>query len=48
ADPYPLQYAEFSLRVDLAAERISATEGITRRIIVEVKSFVGLSFIHQF
>ncbi|MCB0110578.1 MAG: hypothetical protein KDE53_31875 [Caldilineaceae bacterium] len=48
ADPYPLQYAEFSLRVDLAAERISATEGITRRVIVEVKSFVGLSFIHQF
>lgn len=48
ADPYPLQYAEFSLRVDLAAEKSSATESSIRRIIVEVKSFVGLSFIHQF
>lgn len=48
ADPYPLQYAEFSLRADLAAERTSAIEGAARRIIVEVKSFVGISFIHQF
>lgn len=48
ADPYPLQYAEFSLRADLAAERTFQTEGNVRRIIVEVKSFVGLSFIHQF
>ncbi len=48
ADPYPLQYAEFSLRADLAAERTSPPEATVRRIIVEVKSFVGLSFIHQF
>lgn len=48
ADPYPLQYAEFSLRVDLAAERKLTIEWTARRIIVEVKSFVGLSFIHQF
>jgi hypothetical protein len=48
ADPYPLQYAEFSLRADLAAERIGVDEGTVRRIIVEVKSFVGISFIHQF
>jgi len=48
ADPYPLQYAEFSLRVDLAAERKLTTEGTACRIIVEVKSFVGISFIHQF
>ena len=48
ADPYPLQYAEFSLRADLAAERFSATEERVRRIIIEVKSFAGLSFIHQF
>ena len=48
ADPYPLQYAEFSLRADLAAERISSVDNVLRRIIVEVKSFVGFSFIHQF
>lgn len=48
ADPYELAYQEVSLAVDLAAEKLfEATRG-NRKILVEVKSFVGRSFAKEF
>lgn len=48
ADPYELAYQEVSLAVDLAAEKLfEATRG-NRKILVEVKSFVGRCFAKEF
>ena len=47
ADPYRLIYQEFRLFADLAAERPFAAEREGKRIIVEVKTFAGLSFIKE-
>jgi len=44
-DPFHIQYAEFDLEADLTAERsIAATKG-TYKIVVEIKSFIGRSFV---
>lgn len=40
-------YQEFRLFADLAAERPFAAEREGKRIIVEVKTFAGLSFIKE-
>ncbi len=46
-DPYPLEIGGKNLAADLAAERlISATKGM-QKIVVEVKSFVGQSDVHD-
>lgn len=44
-----IEYAEFSIAADIAAERrpIVATKN-RQKIIVEVKSFIGKSFIREF
>lgn len=42
-DPFRLKYKGRKLYVDLGAERILAAEKGTRKIAVEVKSFVGAS-----
>lgn len=47
ADPFRLTYQEFRLFADLAAERPFAVEREGRKIIVEVKTFAGLSFIKE-
>jgi hypothetical protein len=47
ADPFHLDYEEFSLSADLAAERsFMATRG-EEKIVVEVKTFGGRSFVKE-
>jgi hypothetical protein len=43
ADPYKIKYEEITLYADLAAEALIAAERKGQKIVVEVKSFVGLS-----
>jgi hypothetical protein len=42
-DPYPLQFGEHRLYVDLGAEAPIAAEKEGRKIAVEIKSFTGVS-----
>jgi hypothetical protein len=44
-EDYELEYGEDSLYPDFAAERSFIAERNTRKILVEVKSFIGRSFI---
>jgi hypothetical protein len=44
---YTLQYGEDKLYADLAAEKILVIEKQSQKIIVEVKSFLGRSFIND-
>lgn len=46
-DPFRIQFEEFDLSADLAAERSVAAEKGKRRIVVEIKSFVGRSFVRD-
>ncbi len=46
-DPYILKYGVKILYADLGAERLLAAEKEFRKIIVEVKSFIGQSDIHD-
>ncbi len=48
ADPFTVTYEEITVFADLAAERTLAAEREGRRIVVEVKSFVGRSPIRDF
>ncbi len=45
ADPYRIEYEKLNLFADLSAERPFSAERAGRKIIVEIKSFVGRSFI---
>ncbi|MGA1263020.1 MAG: element excision factor XisH family protein [Prochlorothrix sp.] len=47
ADPYILEYNTAKLYADLAADRPIAAEQSGRQIIVEVKSFLGLSTVQN-
>ncbi|MEW6130552.1 MAG: element excision factor XisH family protein [Acidobacteriota bacterium] len=47
-DPYRIEYEEVKLYADLAAERPFAAERAGQKIVVEVKSFLNLSPIHDF
>ena len=42
-DPFPLKIGKKRLAADLGAERLISAENETRKIVVEVKSFVGQS-----
>lgn len=46
-DPYVIQYRRTTLYADLGAERPIAAERGGRRLVVEVKSFVGASKIQD-
>jgi hypothetical protein len=46
-DPFTIQYEDAILFADLAAERTLAAEKAGRKILVEIKSFVGPSPIHD-
>lgn len=48
ADHYTIGYEDVKVYVDLAAEKRFAAEREGRKIAVEVKSFVGRSFLHEF
>jgi hypothetical protein len=47
ADPYRIKFEEASLLADLAADRPLEAERGEERIIVEVKSFLGPSQLHD-
>jgi hypothetical protein len=47
ADPYTIEYEEIKVFADLAAERLLAFERDQEKIVVEIKSFVGRSPIHD-
>ncbi len=46
-DPYLIRYEDATLYADLAAERPLAAERADRRIVVEIKSFLGPSLYHD-
>jgi hypothetical protein len=46
-DPYLIQYRKTTLYADLAAERPIAVERDDRKLVVEVKSFIGASKIQD-
>ena len=47
ADPYRIKYEEITVYADLAAEMPIAAEREGRKIIVEVKSFIGISKLQE-
>ncbi|MGE0130179.1 MAG: element excision factor XisH family protein [Blastocatellales bacterium] len=47
ADPYEIEYEEARLRADLAADRALAAERADEKIVVEIKSFISSSPIHE-
>jgi hypothetical protein len=47
ADPYTIKYQDVVVYADLAAERPFAAERAGRRIVVEVKSFLSPSAMHD-
>ena len=47
ADPFRLKYEEFDLLADLSAEHPIVATKASRRIIVEIKSFAGRSFVKE-
>ncbi|NER00078.1 MAG: XisH protein, partial [Cyanothece sp. SIO2G6] len=47
AEDYALTYGGDRVYADIAAEKAIAAKRDNQRIIVEVKSFIGRSFIHE-
>lgn len=47
-DPYTIKYEEKYVYADLAAEHTIAAERENRKIVVEVKSFLGASILQDF
>ncbi len=47
-DPLALSFGEIDLYIDLGAERVLSAEREGQRIAVEVKSFIGPSFVSNF
>lgn len=47
-DPYYIPTLKRRLQIDLGAERVLAAERGSTKIAVEIKSFIGLSAIHDF
>lgn len=47
ADPYEIEYEEARLRADLAADRTLAAERGAEKIVVEIKSFLSPSPMHE-
>jgi hypothetical protein len=47
-DPFYIPTLKRRLEVDLGAERVIAAEKGNEKIAVEIKSFIGLSEIHEF
>lgn len=47
ADPFELEYEDAVLQADLAADRILAAERVGEKIVVEIKSFLSGSPLHE-
>jgi len=48
ADPYIIKFEDATLQADLAAEPAVAAEQGDRKVVIEVKSFLGPSAFHDF
>jgi XisH protein len=48
ADPYLIKYEDAELYADLAAEKPIAAERQGKKIVVEIKSFIGRSLMYDF
>lgn len=48
ADPYRIVYKDTTLEADMKADKLLAATRDKRSIIIEVKSFLKPSFIHEF
>ena len=48
SDPFYIPTLKRRLEVDLGAERLVAAEKDNQKIAIEIKSFIGLSEIHEF
>lgn len=47
-DPFPIDYGDVQMQIDLGAERLIAAEREAKKIAVEVKSFTKPSAISEF
>ncbi|MGL5080675.1 MAG: element excision factor XisH family protein [Microcoleaceae cyanobacterium] len=47
-DPFPIDYGEVQMQIDLGAERLLAAERGAEKIAVEIKSFTNPSAISEF
>jgi hypothetical protein len=47
-DPFPIDYGDVQMQVDLGAERLLAARRNTQKIAVEIKSFTKPSAISEF
>ncbi|MFZ4657602.1 MAG: XisH family protein [Caldilineaceae bacterium] len=47
-DPFFIEFAQVEMYIDLGAEKLLAAERGTRKIAVEIKSFLGSSAISEF
>lgn len=47
-DPFPVDYGDVQMQIDLGAERLLAAERDAEKIAVEVKSFINPSAISEF
>jgi len=47
-DPFPIDYGDVQMQIDLGAEHLIAAERETKKIAVEVKSFTKPSAISEF
>lgn len=47
-DPFTVQFGIVEMHIDLGAEKVIAAEKGEQKIAVEIKSFLGASFIAQF
>jgi hypothetical protein len=47
-DPFPVDYGDVQMQIDLGAERLIAAQRDTEKIAVEVKSFTKPSAISEF
>jgi hypothetical protein len=48
ADPYRIIYKDTTLEADMRADKLLVATRDHRRIVIEVKSFLSQSFIHEF
>ncbi|MEH2036201.1 XisH family protein [Nostoc sp.] len=48
ADPYPIKYEEVKLFADLAGEKTIAASREGKQIVIEIKSFLSRSPMHDF
>lgn len=47
-DPFPVDYGDVQMQIDLGAERLLAAERDAEKIAVEIKSFTNPSAISEF